>query len=407
MEIRPILSTLLRNKTGAILITAQIALTLAIIANALYVVNDRLSVAARPSGAAEEEVFRLQVLNYQRPDDIAHAQQRDAELLRAIPGVKAVTWTNQAPLGQSGWGLSLSADPSLGGSGVNASPYFNPDSLVQALGLSLVEGRDFTAADVIEIDPATTQLSADKVIVSRHLAAQLFPDEDQVLGRTVYLGIGADAAPMQVVGVVETLMTPFAQASDNAYNTFLLPVRYLTAHSQYLVRTEAGERARIMAEAEAALLQARPGRLVMQNQTLGELRENRYRNQRAVAGLLIAVTIGLLLVTASGIVGMASLWVTQRRKQIGTRRALGARKVDILRYFITENLMIGTAGVLIGAALAIGLNLFLVREIELPTLPPAYLLGGMATLLVLGVLAVLGPAWRAAAVPPAVATRSV
>ncbi|WP_222708412.1 ABC transporter permease [Alkalisalibacterium limincola] len=407
MEIRPILSTLLRNKTGAILITAQIALTMAIIANALYVVNDRLSVAARPSGAVEEEVFRLQVLSYQRPDDIANMQRRDVELLRAIPGVKAATWTNQAPMGQSGWGLPLSVDPSLGGAGVNGSPYFNPDSLVQTLGLELVEGRDFTEADVVEIDPATAQLSGDKVILSRRYAEQLFPDESGVVGRTVHLGAGPDAVPMQVVGVVDTLMSPFAQASDNTYNTFLLPVRYLTEHSQYLVRTEAGQRDRIMAEAEAALAQARPGRLVMQNQTLGELREIRYRNQRAVAGLLIAVTIGLLLVTASGIVGMASLWVTQRRKQIGTRRALGARKIDIVRYFVTENLMISTTGVVIGAALAIGLNLFLVREIALPTLPVGYLLGGTATLLVLGVLAVLGPAWRAAAVPPAVATRSV
>lgn len=407
MEIRPILSTLLRNKTGAILITAQIALTLAIIANALYVVNDRLAVAARPSGAIEEEVFRLQVLNYQRPDNIADTQRRDAELLRAIAGVKAVTWTNQAPLGQSGWGLTVSVDPSLGGSGVTGSPYFNPDSLVQALGLQVVEGRDFTGADVIEVDPATDRLTPDKVILSRHFAEQLFPDAEQVVGRTVHLGTGADATPMRIVGVVDALMSPFAQASDEAYNSFLLPVRYLTEHSHYLVRAEAGQRARIMAEAEATLLEARPGRLVLQNQTMGELRENRYRNQRALAGLLIAVTIGLLLVTASGIVGMASLWVTQRRKQIGTRRALGARKVDILRYFIVENLMIGSAGVLVGAVLAIALNLFLVREIELPTLPPAYLLGGMATLLVLGVLAVLGPAWRAAAVPPAVATRSV
>ncbi|MGY6519284.1 MAG: ABC transporter permease [Lysobacteraceae bacterium] len=407
MEIRPILSTLLRNKTGAILITTQIALTLAIIANALYVVNDRLAVAQRPSGAVEEEVFRIQVLNYERPDDIAHAQRHDVQLLRAIPGVKAATWTNQVPMGQSGWGLTLTVDPTLGGSGVNGSPYFNPDSLVQALGLELVQGRDFLESEVVEIDPATAQLRADKVILSRRYAEQLFPDQPEVVGRTVHLGAGADAAPLQVVGVVDRLVSPFAQASDAAYNTFLLPVRYLTEHSQYLVRVEAGQRDRIMAEAEAALLDARSGRLVLQNQTLDELRGNRYRNQRAVAGLLTAVTIGLLLVTASGIVGMASLWVTQRRKQIGTRRALGARKADILRYFITENLMIGTVGVLAGAALAIGLNLLLVRTIELPTLPAVYLFGGMAALLVLGVLAVLGPAWRAAAVPPAVATRSV
>jgi putative ABC transport system permease protein len=48
---------------------------------------------------------------------------------------------------------------------------------------------------------------------------------------------------------------------------------------------------------------------------------------------------------------MASLWVTQRRKQIGVRRALGARRIDILRYFITENFMITSAGVFGGVLL--------------------------------------------------------
>lgn len=407
MEIRPILSTLLRNKTGAILITAQIALTLAIVANALYVVNDRLSLAARPSGAVEEEAFRLAVLNYQRPDDIAHMQRHDVALLQAIPGVKAAAWTNQVPMGQSGSNWSMTADPDLASSGVTAATYFMADGLIEALGLELVEGRGFTEAEVVEVDPALARNAGDHVILSHRLATRLFPEESSFVGRTAYIGSGADAHPVQVVGVVERLISPFAQTSDNAYNSFLLPVRFLTENAQYVVRAEAGQRSRVMAEAEAALLQARPGRLVLQNQTLGELRANTYRNHRAVAGLLGAVTIGLLLVTASGIVGMSSLWVTQRRKQIGTRRALGARKLDILRYFITENLMISGAGVVVGAALAIGLNLFLVRAIALPTLPPVYLVGGMAALVVLGVLAVLGPAWRAAAVPPAVATRSV
>ena len=59
MEIRPILSSLLRSKTGAVLIAAQIALTLAIISNALYIVKDRLDRSARPSGIDEANTFYL------------------------------------------------------------------------------------------------------------------------------------------------------------------------------------------------------------------------------------------------------------------------------------------------------------------------------------------------------------
>ena len=112
------------------------------------------------------------------------------------------------------------------------------------------------------------------------------------------------------------------------------------------------------------------------------------------------------MVTASGIVGIASLWVTQRRKQIGVRRALGARRVDILRYFITENFMITSVGVVAGVLLAIGLNQLLVSNLEMAKLPLTYLLAGAGVFWALGVLAVYGPAWRAASISPATATRT-
>jgi putative ABC transport system permease protein len=114
----------------------------------------------------------------------------------------------------------------------------------------------------------------------------------------------------------------------------------------------------------------------------------------------------LLLITASGIVGMASLWVTQRRKQIGVRRALGARRVDILRYFITENILITSVGVTAGVLLALGLNQLLVSKLEMARLPAGYMLAGAAVFWALGIIAVYGPAWRAASISPAMATRS-
>jgi len=123
--------------------------------------------------------------------------------------------------------------------------------------------------------------------------------------------------------------------------------------------------------------------------------------------MLVAVSVLLLLVTASGIVGMASLWVTQRRKQIGVRRALGARRVDILRLFLTENMLITSGGVAAGVLLSIGLNQLLVSNLDMSALPLAYLVSGAAIFYVLGVLAVYGPAWRAASISPATATRSI
>jgi putative ABC transport system permease protein len=89
------------------------------------------------------------------------------------------------------------------------------------------------------------------------------------------------------------------------------------------------------------------------------------------------------------------------------RRALGATRGQILRYFQTENFLLATVGIILGMLLAYSINQLLMSKYELPRLPLHYLPIGAVALWVLGQLAVLGPARRAAAVPPAVATRSV
>lgn len=406
MEIRPILSSLLRSKTGALLIAVQIALTLAIISNALYIVKDRLDRSARPSGLDEPNTFYMLMVGTGEAVDPAAMQQRDVETLRAIPGVERAAWVNQFPMSQSGWGLSITTRPDDPSSGVGAAAYFTPYPVSEGFGSRIVEGRDFTADDVREVDPETGQLAADTVLLTRQLAQRLFPDEDSVVGKTVSLGSGPEGVPMQVVGVIDQLISPFAQSSDNAYSSFVLPVRWLANEASYVVTTAPGQRDRVMLAAEEALGKLQDDRMLIFNDTVESQRAQRYQAERSVAGMLLALTIGLLLVTGSGIVGLASLWVAQRRKQIGVRRALGARKVDILRYFLVENAMITTVGIIGGIGLAFALNQFLVSRLELPRLPLEYLGGGMLALWVLGILAAYGPAWRAAAVPPAIATRS-
>ncbi|MEO8384536.1 MAG: ABC transporter permease, partial [Betaproteobacteria bacterium] len=105
MEIRPIFSALLRNKTAPLLIALQVAISLAILANAIYVVNLRLATSLRPSGIADESnVFYvgkrpLQKLNH---SDAIAQQRRDSDALAAIPGVQAVSFTSQMPMSRSG-----------------------------------------------------------------------------------------------------------------------------------------------------------------------------------------------------------------------------------------------------------------------------------------------------------------
>src|SRR5262245_49506168 len=124
--------------------------------------------------------------------------------------------------------------------------------------------------------------------------------------------------------------------------------------------------------------------------------------------VLLSVLIGLLVaMTALGIVGLASFTVNSRVKQIGTRRAVGARRVDILRYFMLENWLLTTVGALVGSGLSLAFSYWLSTTFDLPKLNPLYVAVGVAGMWIIGQLAVFVPARRAASVPPAVATRTV
>jgi putative ABC transport system permease protein len=406
----PILSALWRNKTGPLLVATQVALSLAILANALHIVQIRQAVAARPSGVAnEEQVFTLEVrrLSLGNQQDELALQQRETATLRAVAGVTSVAATTQSPLTRSGTYGGLTTDRKQLVSQANTTNYLVGDSIVQTWGLKLVAGRDFNPGDYVDIDMNTSEAYPRAVLVTQALARKLFPGLDNVVGKTIYNGTGASARAAQIVGVVERLQTPAAQISERGEFSTIIPV-HLTGMpgNDYTLRAEPGQRDRVMKEAEAALRAASPTPIIVRTKSLEEYRNDRYRADHAMAWMLVTVSVLLLLITASGIVGMASLWVTQRRKQIGVRRALGARRMDILRYFLAENFMITSGGVAAGVLLALGLNQLLVSQFEMARLPPGYLVTGAAMFWVLGVLAVYGPAWRAAGISPAIATRS-
>ena len=411
MEIRPILSALLRSKTGAILVAVQVAISLAILANALHIVEVRQGVAARPSGMKDEgSLFYLRVRHLDDADHNGELAQQKAEVatLRAVAGITSVAFTNQMPLSRSGNTSSVAADRKQVNESANASFYFSPESLVKTWGLRIVEGRDFTPDEVLELDASADRDNFPKsIIITRALARKVWPNDASALGKTLYMGTGEDANGTRVVGVVERLQTQQAQVDETGEFSMIVPLRLTNGFATiYTARAEPGQRDRVMKEAEEALRKASPRPVLIDAETVEEDRNKRYRSDKALSWMLITVSVLLLLITASGIVGMASLWVTQRRKQIGVRRALGARRIDILRYFITENFMITSFGVFAGVMLAIGLNQLLVTKLEMARLPIGYLFAGAGVFWALGVAAVYGPAWRAASISPALATRS-
>ena len=97
MDIRPILSTLLRHKTAAALIVLEIALTCAIICNALFMIGERITFVNEPSGLAEDELVRVQITGIGNDDNAAAQTLTDLAALRGLPGVTGATVINQVP----------------------------------------------------------------------------------------------------------------------------------------------------------------------------------------------------------------------------------------------------------------------------------------------------------------------
>jgi putative ABC transport system permease protein len=403
MEMRPILSAMRRNKFGALLIATQMAVTLAFLANALTLVEQRIAWSDRPSGLDEADIFVVQNEMVDHPGDLAARQAADINALRALPGVADAYTTNMYPLQGGGWIETVDLTPEQKTPTAYTAHYMGDEHALSTMGLKLIAGRNFSADEVANRTDTDTP-RASGFIISKALAAKVFPGGD-ALGKTIYV---ENDKPVPIIGIVDRLQGPMTIAtglySTFAENSVLTPYRLIGESSVYMVRAQPGQRDAVMKSAEAKLFSIDADRII-KSRSMEQVRADAYRGAHGLIVLLSAICTALLVVTAFGIIGLTSYWVAQRRQQIGIRRALGATRQAIVRYFQTENFMIAAAGAAIGIAFAIALNLWMVRSFEMVRMDNSRAIGGAVVILLLGQFAVLWPALRAASIPPALATR--
>jgi putative ABC transport system permease protein len=397
MPIRPILASLRHHRIPALLIVLEIALACAVLCNAVFMIGQRLTDIHLPN-AIDEQGLSIISVQGNDPQQAASDIPRDLTFLRGIAGV---------PLSGAEWMTSLSttADAQITAKGnLNASMYLFTRGGEKALGLQLLQGRWFND------DEYSNSILGDSFMPNTHVmvvtdsvAKRMWPGQS-ALGKRTYV----DNFSYTVVGVVGNVMRPAREMDGNAgfYYTVFFPLSESKGLGFYAVRSAPQDRQRIVREAVQGLGKLAP-QAVVEGDTFSAMRDKYFANSSSMVWMLALVCVVMLAVTAFGIVGLTSFWVGQRRRQIGIRRAIGATRRDIMRYFQIENFLIVTSGIALGMLLAYGLNLVLMQHYELPRLPLYYLPLGALVLWGLGQLAVLGPALRAAAVPPVVATRSV
>lgn len=407
MEIRPILSTLGRHRAAAALIVIEIALSCAIICNALFLIAQRVDRITVESGVVENELLRIQAASMRQigADNDVHAttSREFLEAMRSVPGVTQATITSQVPFGNSSSNSSVRLSAEQQNSTLNATLYLDDGSLLETFGLKLIAGRDFNEDEyqlMSVLEKSGNDGRIPGAILNRTMAETLFPGQNPI-GQLFY---SWGNSPIPVVGVVEELVRP--NYFGVGQYSMIFPVREFRPGVQFVLRTEPERRAEVLKASVDALRRVDPRVLVIEQDLLSDLRADFFRQDRSMAWLMVVVIAALLLVTSLGIVGLASFWVAQRTRQIGVRRALGATKGQILAYFQTENFILATLGIVLGMALAFGINQLLMGKYSLPRLPWQYLPIGALVLWMLGQVSVLWPARRAANVPPATATRS-
>ncbi len=404
MQIQPILAALRRHRLPTLLIAMEIALACAVLCNAGFMIATKWRQSQVHSGVDEASLAVLTLEGYE-PAEAVDLNARVLAGLRVIPGTQSVSVINAVPFGEHAGTAGITLDAAGRHFGGVVDFYVGGPGSFQALGLRVIAGR---APQPDDYQPMQSFLpDSARVLVTRALAEHLWPGINP-LGQQFWV----DKFHFQVGGVLAHLARPYGgEGGPNTIQWSVFVPAKPGAHLSgvYLLRADPAKLPRVLRDARDAIAKIAPDAVVdvSGSQTISDLRQSYFRQDRAMASMLLGVIAALLLVTALGIVGLANFWVQQRRRTIGIRRAIGATRGDILRYFQTENFLIVSIGIALGMVLAYGINLFLMTQYQLPRLPLLYLPIGAIALWLLGQLAVLGPALRAAAVPPVVATRSV
>ena len=403
MAMRPILSALLRNRAGAILVALQIAITLGIIVNAVYLTTQRVTKIGRPSGIDDQNIFAFWVTTYEKDYDFLGMLREDMAMIRQMPDVIDAAPMNQVPLSGSGNSSGYYSLPDKKGEQSPANTYGTDDHGVRALGLTLSAGRDFEPNDVVYLNEDQQQpFFPASAIISSGFAKALFKDQP-ALGKDFY---DDQSHPIRIIGVISHMQGSWL-GWDKVDRTMLYT--FVAPHSiQYVIRTKPGSIDRVIAAVEVALRKRDPNRVIGPSMNkMSDMKRRSYAGDSLMAVTLTTVTGLVLIFSSLGIFGLATFSVNSRIRQIGTRRAVGARRSDIVQYFLAENWLITTAGVLLGCCLALAAGYWLSTQYQLPRLDLYYLVGGVLGLWALGQLAAWQPALRAAKVSPAMATRNI
>ena len=403
MEFRPIFLSLKHYKVFSLMIIVQVALTFTAVTYSSLGTYSLVREWNVPSGLRQENQIWAWPQFYDLNVNIEPVVEDDLQKLRALPGVRAVTTTNAFPFANE------QVSNIYRDSGENAQTFatniFEMDqTAIDALGVELLEGRTFSANEVVRGERSSLTSYPSVALISQQQATAMFEGQSAV-GQTIWLG--QNSRPVQVIGVYSNFMNGESlNAQGMSYHTVVIPLVAWTqrANSQYLIRTEPGA-AEGLLESIRSVLYKTPGRYLYRVEVLTLAKKRMYDGRGSQALIMMLVSGVLIIITGLGMAGLVSFLVTQRVKQIGVRRALGAKKIDIQRYFLLENSIVTWIGLAVGMVFILIMTYQQLAESGENFLRIHYMVIIALFLWAVNLVAIYIPAHRATRIEPAIVTR--
>jgi putative ABC transport system permease protein len=392
-----------RNLLRHSLVAAEVGLTLVVLAGAGLMVKSMTRLLAVDPGFDPRNVLTLEISQpqenlYYGPPGRPRFCQELTERVGGIPGVVSVGAAAHLPLrGNAGRGFSIEGhpeDPSGDGPGgaytVACPGYF------RTLGVPVLRGREFTAADTLS--------SPGVVVVNEALVRKYFANEDP-LGKRIAIGQSAEPSWLTVVGVVRDVRH-WGLANDVQAQIFRPYTQAAWPFMTIVVRT-ASAPASYDAAIRREMAAVEPDRPLSAAETMDAVVGGSVGARRFPMLMLAAFAALALVLAAVGIVGVVSYAVTQRTHEVGIRVALGARPGSVLWLIVAASMRWVAAGVAAGVVGALAVTRVL-RQVLYEVKPAdPWVLASVAALLAgVALVATYLPARRATRVDPLTALRS-
>jgi predicted permease len=388
------------HRARGILVATQFALALPVLAASALLLNSFLRLGRVNPGFDPAHLLYVHVTlprqSYPDPAAAATYWNRALAMVSALPSVEAAG-TNQSlppeePPDVNNWVLVDQENDPRGAQDV--SPW-NPvtPSFFEALQIPLLEGRMFQPTDTG---------AAPVLIVSRAWVRQFSPNRPAI-GRQLQGGGCTDCTPYTIVGVVDDVK--YLGLGGSAQAVYEPTEQYPATDTYLLVRT-AGPPGPMIERVREVLRSLDAGLALDDAGTMATRLSDSVAPERHRTALIGGFGVTALLLAAVGVFGMLSYLVATRRREIGVRMALGARRAEVLALIVRRGMGWAAGGAALGLVAALATGRWLQSSLyEIAPGDPLTLIGVTGLLLVVALLASWLPARRAASVPPMSAIR--